>query len=137
MFQIIETHDGVQTAMMVLECGQESGPYGNEHATSTQVLVVIKGSIEARIDSRTLTLTAGDSAIIGKNAQHQLIGRSTGPATILNVYYPPAYDAGGERPVKYRRDRSGEIYQNAFTENDGAVRERIAKAQHFVPSVGD
>ena len=132
----METHDGVQTAMLTLECGQESGPYGNEHATSTQVLVVVKGSILARIGSRELDMRAGESAIIGKGEQHQLIGTSTTTATILNAYYPPAYDSVTESvPVKFRRDRSGEVYQNAFTENEGASRIKIAEAQkHLKPS---
>src|SRR5579872_3858466 len=107
MFAILETHDGAQTALMTLGHGEESGPFGNEHATSTQVLVVIRGSLDARIEDRHLQLHPGDSVIVARDAQHQFIGSSTQEAIAVCVYVPPFYRSEGERPQRFRRDRRG------------------------------
>ena len=70
-FHVIETKDDVQTARMELARGEASGPYGNEHAQSTQVLVVIRGEVEAEIGEERRHLRAGDSALVPKGVPHR------------------------------------------------------------------
>jgi mannose-6-phosphate isomerase-like protein (cupin superfamily) len=90
-FAVLETQDGVQTAAMRLERGKQSGPLGNDHADSVQVLFVASGAVRAQIGDRTFRMEAGDSAIVAKGEPHRFIGDSDEPAMTFNVYAPPAY----------------------------------------------
>lgn len=122
-FKVLETQDGVQTAVMCLGRGQESGPFGNEHPMSTQVMVVVRGQIDAHVGDEYFRMGQGDSVIVRRDVPHRFVGVSQDEAITLNMYSPPAYDD------RSRRDRRGEVFQDAFTENDGASRVKIAKAQ--------
>jgi len=90
-FSVLENGAALQTAVMVLEPGEESGPYGNEHPTSEQVLLVVDGSLEAEIDDRSFTLGPGDSVVVAQNAPHRFVNRSKKRALTFNVYAPKAY----------------------------------------------
>jgi mannose-6-phosphate isomerase-like protein (cupin superfamily) len=122
-FRVLETQDGVQTAVMRLKRGEESGPFGNEHPQSVQAIVVLTGEVDAQIGHERFWMHAGDSAIVRRGVAHRFVGASEEDAVTINVYSPPAYQ---DRSV---RDRSGEVFQNAFTENGGATRDKIADAQ--------
>ena len=91
MFSVIETRDGVQTAEMRLRKGEESGPFGNEHADSAQILFVHSGAVDAEVGDRRFRLRAGESAVVSKNMPHRFIGASEEVAVTFNVYAPPAY----------------------------------------------
>ncbi len=125
-FKVLETQDGVQTAVMRLQHGQESGPLGNEHPESVQTLVVIRGEIDAQVGEERFWMREGDCVIVGRGAVHRFVGASPDDAVTLNVYAPPAYED------RSKRDRSGEVFQDAFTENGGATRDRIADAQQVL-----
>ncbi len=88
---MLENGAALQTAVMVLEPGEESGPYGNEHPTSEQVLLVVDGSLEAEIDDRSFTLGPGDSVVVAQNASHRFVNRSKKRTLTFNVYAPKAY----------------------------------------------
>ncbi|MBV8118060.1 MAG: cupin domain-containing protein [Candidatus Eremiobacteraeota bacterium] len=90
-FAVLERDNDVQTAVMRLQRGEASGPLGNEHADSAQVLCVVSGSVDARIGDREFMMNAGDSAIVGKGVEHRFVGASDEPAITFNVYCPPAY----------------------------------------------
>jgi mannose-6-phosphate isomerase-like protein (cupin superfamily) len=90
-FSVIENGSALQTAVMVLEPGEESGPLGNEHPESEQVLFVHEGSVEAQIGDKTFEMCAGDSAIVPRDAPHRFINRSRARAVTFNVYAPKAY----------------------------------------------
>jgi mannose-6-phosphate isomerase-like protein (cupin superfamily) len=122
-FKVLETQDGVQTAVMRLRSGEASGPLGNEHPMSVQTLVVLSGEVDAQVGSETFWMGAGDSVIVRRGVAHRFVGASHEDAITLNIYAPPAYDD------RSPRDRSGEVFQDAFTENGGASREKIAQAQ--------
>ncbi len=107
-FKVLSTEDGVQTAEMRLARGEESGPLGNEHAESVQVLVVVRGEVDAKIGQQNVRMRAGDSAIVRRGVAHQFVGASDDEAVTLNVYSPPAYYD------RSRRDRSGEVFEEAF-----------------------
>ncbi|HEX3672369.1 MAG TPA: cupin domain-containing protein [Candidatus Cybelea sp.] len=90
-FSVIDNGSSLQTAVMVLLPGEESGPLGNEHPKSEQVLFVHEGSVEAQIGDKIFEMSAGDSAIVPKDATHRFINRSQTRAVTFNVYAPKAY----------------------------------------------
>ncbi len=90
-FTVLENAEELQSAAMVLEPGEASGPFANEHGESEQVLFVAEGELEAQIGDRKFQMRAGDSAIVPKNAPHRFENRSASPAVTFNVYAPKAY----------------------------------------------
>jgi mannose-6-phosphate isomerase-like protein (cupin superfamily) len=90
-FGVLESEENLQTAVMRLERGEASGPLGNEHAGSEQVLFVISGVVDAEIGGRQIRMNPGDSAIVPRGAPHRFTGASVEPAVTFNVYGPPAY----------------------------------------------
>lgn len=90
-FKVLENGAQLQTAVMVLDSGEASGPYGTEHPDSEQVLFVFEGTVEAEIDGRRFTMGAGDSTIVRLGAPHRFVNRSTERAVTFNVYSPKAY----------------------------------------------
>src|SRR5690348_15254179 len=90
-FAVLENGKALQTAVMVLAPGEASGPYGNEHARSEQVLFVHEGELEAELDGTTSTMHPGDSVVVGKGMAHRFVNRSQRRAVTFNVYAPPAY----------------------------------------------
>lgn len=90
-FRVLENAEELQTAVMVLDPGEQSGPFGNEHASSEQVLLVLDGDVEAEIDGKRFSMRRGDSVIVPKNAPHRFVNRSRERATTFNVYSPKAY----------------------------------------------
>jgi mannose-6-phosphate isomerase-like protein (cupin superfamily) len=90
-FAVLENGESLQTAVMRLAPGEESGPLGNEHGASEQVLFVFAGEVEAEVGGRKFTMRAGDSTIVPKDAPHRFVNRYTEPAITFNVYAPPAY----------------------------------------------
>ncbi len=90
-FRVLENGRQLQTAVMVLDSGEESGPYGNEHPESEQVLFVFEGCVEAEIDGKHFTMVPGDSTIVPPDAPHRFVNRSMERAVTFNVYAPKAY----------------------------------------------
>lgn len=129
-FKVLETQDGVQTAVMRLKHAEASGPFGNEHPASVQTLIVLRGEVDAQIGDDRFSMRQGDSVIVRRGVAHRFTGASPEDAITLNVYAPPAYED------RSRRDRSGEVFQDAFTENDGAPRAQIEDAQHALEPEG-
>ena len=95
-FKVLQTGKRAQTAMMALMPGEESGPMGNEHPKSEQVLFVVSGQLVAEIGTKRRTLKAGDCVHVPLRARHRFVNRSKRPAVTFNVYAPPAYDANEE-----------------------------------------
>ena len=90
-FDVLETAERSQTAVMYLGPGEESGPKQNEHPHSEQVLYVVEGEVEAEVGDERRTLRAGDSVIVRTETPHRFSNRSERPALTFNVYAPPAY----------------------------------------------
>jgi mannose-6-phosphate isomerase-like protein (cupin superfamily) len=90
-FLLLDNGRALQTAVMVLESGEESGPLGNEHPSSEQVLFVFEGAVEAEIDGRRFQMRAGDSTIVPNGARHRFVNRAAQRAVTFNVYAPKAY----------------------------------------------
>jgi mannose-6-phosphate isomerase-like protein (cupin superfamily) len=90
-FAVLENGRGLQTAVMVLDSGEESGPLGNQHPQSEQVLYVVQGLVEAEIDGKHFTMAPGDSVIVPNGAPHRFVNRTMDRAVTFNVYAPKAY----------------------------------------------
>jgi mannose-6-phosphate isomerase-like protein (cupin superfamily) len=90
-FTILETTGTLQTAMMRLSRGEESGPFGNDHKHSAQVLLVVSGAVRAEIGEKRFRMEAGDSVVVEKGLAHRFVGDSDEDAVTFNVYAPPAY----------------------------------------------
>lgn len=95
-FKVLQTATRSQTAMMTLKPGEESGPMGNDHPKSEQVLFVISGQVVAEVGNQRRTLRAGDSVIVPLRARHRFVNKSKRPVVTFNVYAPPAYDEDEE-----------------------------------------
>lgn len=95
-FKVIATATKSQAAMMTLKPGQSSGPMGNDHPMSEQVVYVVEGELVAEIRGERRTLKAGDCVIVPLRASHRFVNRGKRPAVTVNVYAPPAYDRDEE-----------------------------------------
>jgi len=91
-FRVLMTSKKSQVATMTLAPGKSSGPRGNEHPKSEQVLFVVEGEVLAEIGEEKQTLRKGDVVIVPAGADHRFVNHSGSPALTLNVYAPPAYD---------------------------------------------
>ena len=92
-FSVLQTADKSQVAVMRLSPGKSSGPKGNEHPRSEQVLFVVEGEILAEVGDETALLRCGDCIIVPRGIAHKFSNLSASPGVTLNVYSPPAYDA--------------------------------------------
>ncbi|MBV9720061.1 MAG: cupin domain-containing protein [Candidatus Eremiobacteraeota bacterium] len=90
-FAVLENGRQLQTAVMVLDSGEESGPLGNEHPESEQVLFVVQGTLEAELSGNHFTMGTGDSVIVPNGAPHRFVNRSMDRVVTFNVYSPKAY----------------------------------------------
>jgi len=90
-FGVLENGRELQTAVMVLDSGEESGPLGNEHPQSEQVLYVVQGLVEAEVDGKHFTMAPGDSVIVPNGAPHRFVNRTMDRVVTFNVYAPKAY----------------------------------------------
>ena len=91
-FQVLQTSRKTQTATMTLAPGKSSGPKGNEHPKSEQVLLVLEGELLAEIGKEKTTLRKGDVVIVPAKVAHRFTNKAASPAKTFNVYAPPAYD---------------------------------------------
>ena len=91
-FKVIATSRKSQVATMKLAPGKSSGPKGNEHPASEQVLLVVEGEVTAEIGDERATLRAGDVVIVPAGTAHRFVNNGASAALTLNVYAPPAYD---------------------------------------------
>jgi len=90
-FDVLQTSDGSQTAIMALDPGESSGQKANEHPQSEQILLVLEGEVTAEIGDETARLRKGDVVIVPRSAPHRFTNRGEKKALTFNVYVPPAY----------------------------------------------
>jgi mannose-6-phosphate isomerase-like protein (cupin superfamily) len=91
-FSVLQSSRKSQTATMTLAPGKSSGPKGNEHPKSEQVLFVVEGEILAEIGEEKTVLRKGDAVIVPAGMPHRFVNYSGSTAITFNVYAPPAYD---------------------------------------------
>jgi mannose-6-phosphate isomerase-like protein (cupin superfamily) len=93
-FQVLETTDRSQTAVMVLANGGQSSEETNVHPQSDQVLLVIEGELLAEVGGMKSTMRQEDSCIVPAGLPHRFENCGSSRAVTFNVYSPPAYSPG-------------------------------------------
>ncbi len=91
-FEVLQTSDKSQTAIMTFESGKSSGAKEG-HKNSDQVLLLIEGELEGKVGDEKATLKKGDVLLIPAGVKHQFTNRSDKSAVTFNVYAPPEYPA--------------------------------------------
>ena len=91
-FEVLQTSDKSQTAMMTLEPGKSSGAKEG-HKKSDQVLLLLEGELDGEIGDEQATLQRGDVLLIPAGVKHRFTNQSDKSAVTFNVYAPPEYPA--------------------------------------------
>lgn len=63
-FEVLQTTDRIQTAVMRLQPGQPTGEEAESHKNSQQLLLLIEGELAAELERERRRLNAGDVVII-------------------------------------------------------------------------
>ena len=90
-FEVLQTSERTQTAMMTLKPGKSSGSKPEGHRKSDQVLLVLDGEVEGEIAGETIRLRKGDVVVIPAGTKHKFSNRSSADAVTFNTYSPPEY----------------------------------------------
>jgi mannose-6-phosphate isomerase-like protein (cupin superfamily) len=90
-FDVLQTTNRTQVAMMILKPGKSSGSRPEGHRNSDQVLLVLEGEVEGEIGDVTITMKEGDFVIIPAGTKHKFNNRSSADAVTFNTYSPPEY----------------------------------------------
>jgi len=90
-FEVLQTTERSQTAMMTLEPGAATGEKAEAHDESDQVLLMLDGELIGEVGDERLRLSKGDVIIIKAGIKHRFANASDKVAVTFNVYSPPAY----------------------------------------------
>jgi mannose-6-phosphate isomerase-like protein (cupin superfamily) len=91
-FEVLQTSELSQIAVMRLAPGQSSGKTPEAHEKSEQVLYLISGELSAEIGSeKNMRMHAGDAVIIPAGIKHKFTNHGETEAVTFNVYSPPEY----------------------------------------------
>ncbi len=93
-FEVLQTGERSQTAMMTLASRKSSGEKAEAHENSDQVLLILEGELIGEVGDDHLSLKKGDVIMIPSGLKHRFTNRSRKRAVTFNVYSPPAYPAG-------------------------------------------
>jgi mannose-6-phosphate isomerase-like protein (cupin superfamily) len=96
-FEVLQTSELSQTAMMTLAPGGSSGTTAEAHENSDQVLLLLEGELSGEVGDERPTLRKGDVIIIPAGVKHHFTNRAGTPALTFNVYAPAAYPARSKR----------------------------------------
>jgi mannose-6-phosphate isomerase-like protein (cupin superfamily) len=95
-FEVLQTHERSQTAVMTLDPGDATAEKAESHRSSDQVLLLLEGELSGEIGDDCLTLKKGDVITIPAGVKHRFTNPGDAPALTFNVYAPPAYPAGAK-----------------------------------------
>jgi mannose-6-phosphate isomerase-like protein (cupin superfamily) len=93
-FEVLQTTERSQTAVMNLGPGQASGDEADAHPESDQVLLVLDGEVIAEVAEERTRMRQGDVVIVPAGVHHRFRNDGTQLARTFSVYAPPAYPAG-------------------------------------------
>jgi mannose-6-phosphate isomerase-like protein (cupin superfamily) len=93
-FEVLQTTERSQTAIMNLDPGAASGDELDEHDESDQVLLVLEGEVMAEVGEESARLREGDVVIIPAGIRHRFKNNRPSTARTFSVYAPPAYPPG-------------------------------------------
>ena len=92
-FEVLQTSERSQTAMMTLASDQSTGKKAEAHEKSDQVLLILDGELTGEVGDQRLRLKKGDVIIIPAGVKHRFENRAKKSAVTFNVYSPPVYPA--------------------------------------------
>jgi mannose-6-phosphate isomerase-like protein (cupin superfamily) len=92
-FEVLQTHERSQTAVMTLDPGDATGEKAESHRRSDQVLLLLEGELSGEVGDERLSLKKGDVITIPAGVKHRFTNPGDAPAVTFNVYAPPAYPA--------------------------------------------
>jgi mannose-6-phosphate isomerase-like protein (cupin superfamily) len=90
-FEVLQTTDRSQAAVMRLNPGEATGEHAESHEDSEQLLLLLGGILAAEIGSERLTMKDGDMVIIPAGVKHKFTNPGTTVAVTFNTYCPPEY----------------------------------------------
>ncbi len=93
-FEVLQTQERTQTAMMTLQPGNSTGEKAEAHERSDQVLLLLDGELSGEIGRKRPKLKEGDIVIIPAGVKHRFVNEGDKAAVTFNVYAPPAYPVG-------------------------------------------
>jgi len=102
-FRVTLSARDVQAAEMVIAPGDAEGGPDNRHRGADQWLFVVAGTGVATVEGRRVPLQAGKLLLIERGERHEVRNTGTSMLRTLNLYSPPAFDAGGN-PLAPGRD---------------------------------
>src|SRR5579859_4433549 len=88
-FEVLQTHERSQTAMMTLKPGKATGSTAEAHKKSDQILLLLEGELSGELDGRECRLKQGDVIIITAGVEHRFVNDGKADAVTFNVYAPP------------------------------------------------
>jgi mannose-6-phosphate isomerase-like protein (cupin superfamily) len=92
-FEVLQTTDRSQIAVMALEPGRATGERTESHKNSQQILLLVEGTLIAELDGARQSLGSGDVLIIPAGMKHKFTNDGRVTALTFNVYCPPEYPA--------------------------------------------
>jgi mannose-6-phosphate isomerase-like protein (cupin superfamily) len=90
-FEVLQTSERSQTAMMTLAPGDATGARAEAHEKSDQILLMLDGELSGEVGDQHPNLKKGDVIIIPAGVKHRFLNDAAKPAVTFNVYSPPAY----------------------------------------------
>ena len=93
-FEVLQTSERSQTAVMTLAPGKSSGEKAEAHEESDQVLLILEGELTGEVGGEHLSLKKGDVIMVPSGVKHRFTNRMQTRAVTFNVYSPPAYPTG-------------------------------------------
>jgi mannose-6-phosphate isomerase-like protein (cupin superfamily) len=92
-FEVLQTTDRSQIAVMALEPGRATGERAESHKNSQQILLLVAGTLVAELDGVRESIGSGDVLIIPAGVKHKITNDGRVTALTFNVYCPPEYPA--------------------------------------------
>jgi len=93
-FEVLQTSERTQTAMMTLAAGKTTGRKAEAHKQSDQVLLLLSGELSGTVGPETIRLKKGDVLLIRAGTPHRFRNAGRKRAVTFNVYSPPEYPPG-------------------------------------------
>jgi len=92
-FEVLQTTDRSQTAVMTLAPGGASSGEPNIHPKSDQVVLLVEGELNAEVGDEKRVLKAGDIVVVPAGTPHKFTNSGSAEAKAFSTYAPPAYPA--------------------------------------------
>ena len=93
-FEVLQTSERSQTAVMTLAPGKSSGEKAEAHDDSDQILLILEGELTGEVGNEHQSLKRDDVIMIPSGVKHRSTNQAQTQAVTFNVYSPPAYPAG-------------------------------------------